>query len=107
MCELPSCYSEGHPVARKRHQCCECRGWIEPGEKYQRFSGVWEGSASTFKTCSDCEAFCKEANKEAHPDEYIPFGFLADEWAWEPENKPRFLAVKQKRGATIHENWLK
>ncbi|WP_115086254.1 hypothetical protein [Pseudomonas wadenswilerensis] len=42
------------PVARKRHSCCECRGHIEPGHKYQLTAGCWEGDMSSFKTCLAC-----------------------------------------------------
>ena len=43
-------------VARKRHSCSECFGWIEPGESYERVWGKWDGSQDTFKTCPDCLA---------------------------------------------------
>jgi hypothetical protein len=42
-------------VARKIHRCCECRGFIQKGERYKRSSGVWPRSGpETFKTCPDC-----------------------------------------------------
>ncbi len=47
------------PRARKRHWCCECRGNIQPGEVYERFSGIWE-DPDTFKTCADCIELRKE-----------------------------------------------
>lgn len=55
-CERPSCYTKTTPRARKRHQCCECRGWIDVGEQYQYISGIWDGSGSSYKTCPQCAA---------------------------------------------------
>jgi hypothetical protein len=40
--------------ARKPHQCCECAGTIQPGESYEHAFGQWDGTVSTFKTCSVC-----------------------------------------------------
>lgn len=51
----PSAFWESRPKAKKRHRCCECRGWIEPGETYWRVRGVWDGEAQTFSMCADCE----------------------------------------------------
>lgn len=42
------------PTANRRHTCCECQGHINPGEKYQRTAGRWEGRMDVFKTCSPC-----------------------------------------------------
>lgn len=42
------------PVARKRHACCECRGNIDPGQRYQLVAGCWESSMESFKTCLPC-----------------------------------------------------
>ncbi len=43
-------------TARIRHVCSECRGWIEPGERYEKTWGIWDGDPGTFKTCPDCLA---------------------------------------------------
>lgn len=51
----PSASWESRPKAKKRHKCCECRGWIEPGETYWRVRGIWNGEAKTFLMCGDCE----------------------------------------------------
>ena len=45
---------ETSPIARTTHKCCECGDTINPGERYQRVSGVWEGEFDTFKTCFVC-----------------------------------------------------
>jgi len=44
-----------HVVARKPHQCCECRGIIAPKDTYERVAATYDGTFSTFKTCKDCE----------------------------------------------------
>ncbi len=48
--------SATHVTARKKHQCCECRGIIAPTDVYERVAGTWDGNFSTFKTCQHCEA---------------------------------------------------
>lgn len=40
--------------ARTPHKCTECWGTIQPGEPYERVSGVWDGDFKTFRTCSRC-----------------------------------------------------
>jgi len=47
-------FREEFPVARKVHECCECKMIIKPGQKYQKVIGKWEGEFSTFKTCLPC-----------------------------------------------------
>jgi len=106
MCDLPSCYTSSTPLARKRHKCCECRGWIEPGEKYHRFSGIWDGEAGTFKTCDDCQTLRREVEKalELAYDEPIPFGLLREDLGG-LQDTLRFVGIMEKRGAVIHESW--
>lgn len=42
------------PKARKEHTCCECGAAIIPGQRYERASGLWDGSWDTYKTCKVC-----------------------------------------------------
>lgn len=41
--------------ARKEHKCEECRATIQPGDKYKRTVGKWEGDLLTFATCGLCD----------------------------------------------------
>ena len=66
--ETPSCCSSSTPTARLRHRCCECWGVIEVGEKYAKLTGVWDGDALTYKTCSDCEALRHDLSKGVEED---------------------------------------
>ena len=50
----PSVFSKVLPTAKKQHRCEECGGAIDPGQIYERVFGVWDGYASTFKTCMHC-----------------------------------------------------
>lgn len=55
--------SEKTPVARKEHQCCECRDIIDVGDQYEMIKGRFERDIVTFKTCLVCreirdELFC-------------------------------------------------
>ncbi len=52
--DFPVCSTESTPTARIRHRCCECDGVVEPGQQYQRITGVWEGAGQSFKTCLPC-----------------------------------------------------
>jgi len=62
-CEMPSCCTETTPTARKRHRCCECRGWIEAGERYQLITGVWDGRGASYKSCRQCAALRDRVKK--------------------------------------------
>jgi hypothetical protein len=42
------------PKARKPHRCEECRRIIAAGERYERFSGKFDGSLFCLKTCAEC-----------------------------------------------------
>lgn len=60
----PEFYNEKMPIARKQHICGECGRKIERGEPYENFSGKWEDTFSTYKTCNNClsirdEFFCE------------------------------------------------
>ena len=59
---------------QKQHICCECGSVIDPGEKYQRIKGVWDGDFATFKTCEICKNIRFEAESEI--EECIAFECL-------------------------------
>lgn len=50
----PSCSTSTRPKARKEYRCCECQETIAVGSVYERIKGIWDGIASTFKTCLSC-----------------------------------------------------
>ena len=72
--DRPSVYWETNPKARKKHICCECGSEISPGEKYHKFTGIWDGELNSFKTCSICESIKVEVLAE--DVECITFGCL-------------------------------
>jgi hypothetical protein len=49
-----TCYSESVRTARKEHACGECDDTIKKGERYEYVSGIWDGRASSYKTCLLC-----------------------------------------------------
>lgn len=53
--DRPKVYTQHHRTARKPHPCSECGRHIQPGERYLRTFGVWDGKADTFLTCPGCE----------------------------------------------------
>lgn len=46
--------SESHPVARKKHRCIWCGESIQPGEKYRRERGVFDGNMQDFAWHPEC-----------------------------------------------------
>ncbi len=58
--DQPSMFRATNPVARKRHECCECGEAIVPGETYERVFGVWWGDAESFTTCLPCATLRKQ-----------------------------------------------
>ena len=67
-------FEESNPIARKQHKCVECREMIQPGERYERVKGRWEGEYSSHATCIPCQRI---------RDTYCPrgycFGMLAEQ----------------------------
>lgn len=49
-------------TARKPHKCCECGKTIQPKEKYEYYSILYDGRWTNYNTCLVCreigEAFC-------------------------------------------------
>ncbi len=62
--DSPKIFNETNPTAIKHHICCECGSTIDPGEKYWRVTGLWDGGFETFKTCVICENIKSEAYAE-------------------------------------------
>lgn len=95
--------------ARKIHKCCECRGAIQLGEKYHKFSGVWNGDFDTFKRCLDCHALAIEIESQNENDfgrseeNNVWFYGLTDHVAESDgeERLSKLVAIMQKRGATV------
>lgn len=53
--DLPVCRSGVVRVAQRPHVCCECRTWIEPGERYERsYEGAPNAERWTERTCMVC-----------------------------------------------------
>jgi hypothetical protein len=53
--------------AYKVHHCCECRGAIQKGDRYQYVSGIWDGTPCSMKTCARC-AILRDAHVLAEED---------------------------------------
>jgi hypothetical protein len=50
----PEPYTQIVRTARKTHICTECGSKIKPGDKYENFTGKWNGGFDTYKTCPVC-----------------------------------------------------
>lgn len=111
--EPPEVYRDSHPVARKEHRCCECRGTISPGEQYSRFEGLWDGRFRTYKTCADCQelrALIRATYKD--PYNYGPYlGGMYEEVFESRHSTPawvkHFMDTRRKRNAPpSHKGWM-
>lgn len=80
-CELPQYYNWTEPVARKRHECCECNAPILKGEKHLRVNGCWENVPGTFRQHLLCAEACELVRDEGlNDDECLYFGGLFEFW---------------------------
>jgi hypothetical protein len=52
--EGPSCSTTKIVTARKPYTCCECHEPIPQNQKYEYFTGIWDGSPSMYRTCLSC-----------------------------------------------------
>lgn len=69
------------PTARKPHPCEQCGRRIQPGEKYHRWDGIYDGMAQSSATCQQCAALTNDlwdidvVGEDAYGDEcyaYLP-----------------------------------
>lgn len=99
MNDMPQCFVSYEPKARKEHRCCECRGVIKAGERYQRASGVWGDGPMRFKTCPDCAALRRDVDAETTDVEERAYFEGLGEFCHEAGEpfKSRFLAIREKR----------
>jgi hypothetical protein len=98
---------ESSPKARKAHKCCECRESIQPGERYQRVVGKWDGRLETYRFCVPCWEISGEFSEDGRV-----FGAVWDEFEqnWHAGanlqaclNRVSTVAAKMK----LREQWQK
>jgi hypothetical protein len=63
--------------ARKVHKCYECRRSIQIGDRYECWTGMFDGRIDRYKTCDDCAKLRDWLNKRT--DCCIAFGELTTE----------------------------
>lgn len=69
----PAKVFHAHTVtARKPHVCDECKGAIEPGQKYERVSGLWD-RWQLWRFCLPCSEIQQEFSERGRT-----FGILWD-----------------------------
>lgn len=54
--EQPTFFRESQPRAKVRHRCGECSRVIQPGERYNKITGKWDGEFRSYARCAHCEA---------------------------------------------------
>lgn len=78
MCK-PEAFITKTRKARKKHRCCECGVTINPGDRYQYSSGIWDGEPDSYKQCQTCyQVFEWAAGQAEYNDEVPLFGSLRD-----------------------------
>lgn len=97
--ESPTAYRLVKRTARKEHRCCECRGVIKKGERYNYHSGVWEGDPQAFKVCVDCEGLRDRVMKdcELFPEEAPAFTCLGHDLEF--DHMDCFREIQRKRNS--------
>ncbi len=97
MSEMPDVYRLSERKARKDHQCCECKGVIGKGEKYNYHSGIWNGEPASYKVCLDCDALRKQVMIDymLYPEEVPSFGGLGDDL--EGDHQIEFNRIREMR----------
>lgn len=102
---MPSFYVRREPKARKQHQCIECGGDIQPGEKYVLHVGIWEGDFDRFKQCEDCALLFIQHDLQyiGRFDDRVCFGELGEAiyWQKDPDMTKRFEEIRCKRSTKV------
>lgn len=62
-------------TARKEHCCSWCGEKILKGEKYKRWTGIYEGEFQSNPMHIECDNACFTYMKELGCDEYTPYMF--------------------------------
>lgn len=79
-------------VARKPHICIECGGRIEPGQKYRRQRGIYDGDPYTYKGHVECSEasldFVREFGLSWDEVDYIKEWFEVEDLEWLRDNHP-------------------
>lgn len=75
-CEPADVFVRKIRVARRDHECFECRCEIGAGSVYRYVSGVWDGCGHSFKVCNECAMACDIF--ERHHDDSSVIGELEE-----------------------------
>ena len=85
-CEEPDFYCNVVVKARKPHRCYECHRTIEPGMRYHRLSGKWNGDIESYSVCRWCESiramWYEEKAVECKPCIGGLYQFMQEELIW-------------------------
>ena len=91
-------YTDSKPVARKPHRCDECRTTINPGERYYRYRGKWDGEMQHGKTCLPCKDAADWFTDHGYCDEGWIVGELDEALAEEARASKSFAAYRHVVG---------
>lgn len=69
---LPEIFTQVWRKAIKPHICVECKRTIEKSERYEAYSGKWDGVFHTYHTC----AACQDIRESLHCNNGWAFGRL-------------------------------
>lgn len=79
MCEVgadwdgPAVWEKVWRTAKVPHRCSGCGATIQPGDRYEHTSRLWEGKWEREHACAPCASAC-EAFGRAHEGEPFPSG---------------------------------
>lgn len=75
------CYTERAVMARKVHQCYECREDIGRGTQHQIVSGCWEGEWRSYRFCAACWEILHEFSDGGAVCFGVTWDTFHDEWS--------------------------
>lgn len=113
-CERPEACTVETRRAAKLHRCCECRGEIALGQRYEHVSGIFDGRPFRDRTCMLCVDL-RRLYEAAKGRDCVPYGALLEylgedlsyAWRYQSRGKLRgdwgwFAALaKDETSATI------
>jgi len=89
---VPKYVRTTNPTAHKSHECCECLGTINVGEKYEYVTGLWGTKHDWFRTCLDCTLVRARFSRYINYEE-LPFGSLRERMRKEKVTESELLAM--------------
>lgn len=84
---MPTILKSCERTARKRHVCSYCGAYIEPGEKYDYDTLIYDGAIYDWKSHKECSFISAEIWNYADPD----YGMTGEDFCYAAQGICRFF----------------